>query len=104
MKRPAQRALAWLALISCPLLSVGCTDDGTTTTSVESGTLGFWFTEESASRGVTFSHTDGSSGQYFIIETLASGVGLDRGADQEEDDEDEGDVRRRARGGRKSDA
>ena len=34
------------------------------------------FLEKSAAAGITFQHTDGSTGEYYIVETLASGVGL----------------------------
>ncbi len=34
------------------------------------------FIEKSAAAGITFQHTDGSTGEYYIVETLASGVGL----------------------------
>ncbi len=34
------------------------------------------FLEKSAEAGITFQHTDGSTGEYYIVETLASGVGL----------------------------
>ena len=34
------------------------------------------FRDQAEKLGVTFQHTDGSSGKYYIVETLASGVGL----------------------------
>jgi hypothetical protein len=41
-----------------------------------SSPLGVQFVERSVSSGIRFRHTDGSSGKYYIVETLASGVGL----------------------------
>ncbi|HLU47497.1 MAG TPA: hypothetical protein VK116_05410, partial [Planctomycetota bacterium] len=38
--------------------------------------LGFAFHEISAELGIEFRHTDGSSGRYSIVETLASGLAL----------------------------
>jgi hypothetical protein len=54
----------------------GCGDDSTPVGTVGNSSLGFAFTERAKARGITFRHTDGSSGQYYIVETLGSGVGL----------------------------
>ena len=55
-------------ILSCCLAcEVGCRPDPASR---------FHFVESSVDAGIRFQHTDGSSGKYFIVETLASGVGL----------------------------
>lgn len=76
MTRPAQIAVTSLALGVGLVGGFGCGGDSTPVGTVGTSGLGFAFTERAKASGITFRHTDGSSGQYYIIETLGSGVGL----------------------------
>ncbi len=59
--------LAWAAA----LVTTACTGDRSGGSADK-----VLFREEGAARGVDLQHTDGSSGRYYIVETLASGVVL----------------------------
>jgi len=62
-----------LAPVALALLQAGCTG-GTRPPSPADSPLGVTFVDRAAEAGLDFRHTDGSSGSYFIVETLASGV------------------------------
>jgi len=74
-------AAAWVAWVAA-----GCGGDdpangsagGSGSTATDAATAdGFTtFVERASAAGIDFRHTDGSSGNYYIVETLASGVGL----------------------------
>ena len=67
-------SLAVLLLLS----TTGCKEETNKTRPVVRGkdSSPARFLEKSAEAGITFQHTDGSTGEYYIVETLASGVGL----------------------------
>lgn len=66
-------ALAALLLLS----TTGCKEETNTRPVVRGkNASSARFLEKSAAAGITFQHTDGSTGEYYIVETLASGVGL----------------------------
>lgn len=67
-------SLAVLLLLS----TTGCKEETNKTRPVVRGkdNSPAHFLEKSAEAGITFQHTDGSTGEYYIVETLASGVGL----------------------------
>src|SRR5687767_13373496 len=56
------------------LLECGCTSERGEKGSRADASLGIELRERHREAGITFQHTDGSSGKYFIVETLASGV------------------------------
>ena len=64
-------SLAVLLLLS----TTGCKEDTNKTVRGKDASSAR-FLEKSAEAGITFQHTDGSTGEYYIVETLASGVGL----------------------------
>ncbi|MBI4603712.1 MAG: CRTAC1 family protein [Planctomycetes bacterium] len=56
------------------LLLAGCTGGSSPEGSPGGGSLDVQLVERHAEAGIAFRHTDGSSGKYYIVETLASGV------------------------------
>ena len=71
-RQAARTGLLLLAFLS----AAGCGDGNTPRSGSTKDKSPFTFIEKSAAAGITFRHTDGSSGEYFIVETLASGAGL----------------------------
>jgi len=76
MRRQAHSLVTSLTLAAGLAGWTGCDADSTPVAGAGTAGLAFAFTECAAERGISFLHTDGSSGQYYIVETLASGVGL----------------------------
>ena len=71
-RQAARTGLLLLAFLS----AAGCGDGNTPRSGSTKDKSPFTFIEKSAAAGISFRHDDGSSGEYFIVETLASGVGL----------------------------
>ena len=76
-KHSGYRQVAPAVLLLLAFLpAAGCKDDKPPPRGSGKNESPFTFNEKSEAAGITFRHTDGSSGEYFIVETLASGVGL----------------------------
>ena len=61
------------ALLLLPLILISCTRSATQPETAGSVVT---FTDIASSSGITFRHTNGASGKYYFLETVASGGGF----------------------------